>query len=514
MVPSMEKEYLDRFRLFRGIAINSHSTSAFEMMASTILHSTSGHMVALIKRFRIQERCREEMDSAENYGHAKIIEEISSYIEFHVSIISWAFRERRHAVSGGPLRTWCRVCDDYFSPLLQGNHVDVVRVLTQIISCAGSVNENRGSSVAAVDIAPTEGAVYHDMIKEAILRRSREFMIEIAHEFSAGSTWRSSNFFRAMITAGTSNDDHAAWMISRSLCSKAYGLPPTEGAIKRSPLQSAIDDYLARVEKCHPLANEDARSLLLLKRHALKEVLIPRLGHERSPVRTKCGILRLLRLMLDTEHDEGKSVDPDTRLNAYTLCYLAKGVCLSLRAALSANCVDDELVSSSFLCARSLINLPATCVDHDAVGWLIHWCSSCATDCAASDFSVMQSKAGYLWSFSRWLHDLGLFICDASAEASESIQTYRSSLRKPQDSGGKTSWPPMKKEGTDFAIRMREYDKVLFPDRENDQNITNVYAARRDTSNMNEAMEVWIPNTNVQRSMKSFVAEVRPVLKS
>jgi hypothetical protein len=514
MVPSMEKEYLDRFRIFRGIAINTHSASAFEMMASVVLHSTSGHMVALVKRFRIQERCREEIDSAENYGRAKIIEEISAYIEFHVSIISWVFHERRHAVSGGPLRTWCRVCDDYFSPLLQGKHIDVVRVLTQIISCAASAHEDRGWSVAAVDIAPAESAAYHDMIKEAILRRSREFMIEIAQEFSTGNTWRSSNFFRAMISAGTSNDDRAAWMISRSFCSKAYTLPPTEGASKRSPLQGAIDDYLARVEKCHPLADEDTRSLLLLKRHALKEVLIPRLGHERSLVHTKCGILRLLRLMLDTEHDEGKSADTDTRLNAYTLCYLAKGVCLSLRAALSTNCVDDELVSSSFLCARSLINLPATCVDHDAVGWLIHWCSSCATDCAASDSTVKQSKAGYLWSFSRWLNDLGLFICDASGEASESMQTYRNTLRKPQDPGDKKSWPPIKKEGTDSASRMREYEKVLFPDRENDQNITNIYASRRDTSNVNEAMEVWIPNTNVQRSVKSFVAEVRPILKS
>jgi hypothetical protein len=514
MLPSMEKEYLDRFRILRGIAINTHSTSAFEMMASVVLHSTSGHMVALVKRFRIQERCREEMDSTENYGRAKIIEEITSYIEFHVTIISWVFHERRHAVSGGPLRTWCRVCDDYFSPLLQGKHIDVVRVLTQINSCAGSAHEDRGSSVVAVDIAPTGPAAYHDMIKEAILRRSREFMIEIAHEFSAGNTWRSSNFFRAMISAGSSNDDRAAWMISRSFCSKAYSLPPTEGAIKRSPLQSAIDDYLARIEKCHPLADEDTRSLLLLKRHALKEVLIPRLGHERSPVHTKCGILRLLRWMLDTEHDEGKSADTDTRLNAYTLCYLAKGVCLSLRAALSANCVDDELVSLSFLCARSLINLPATCVDHDAVGWLIHWCSSCATDCVASDSTVKQSKAGYLWSFSRWLNDLGLFICDASGEASESMQIYRNTLRKPQDPGDKTSWPPIKKEGTDFASRMREYEKVLFLDRENDQHITNVYAPRRDTLNLNEAMEVWIPNTTVQRSVKSFVAEVKPVLKS
>jgi hypothetical protein len=514
MVPSLEKEYLDRFRIFRGIAINTRSTSASEMMASVVLHSSSGHMVALVKRFRIQERCREEMDSAENYGRAKIFEEISSYIEFHVSIISWVFHERRHAVSGGPLRAWCRVCDDYFSPLLQGKHIDVVRALTQIISSAGSAHEDRGSSVAAMDIAPAEPAAYHDMIKEAILRRSREFMIEIAHEFSAGNTWRSSNFFRAMISAGTSNDDRAAWMISRSFCSKAYSLPPTEGAIKRSPLQSAIDDYLGRVEKCHPLADEDTRSLLLLKRHALKEVLIPRLGHERSLVHTKCGILRLLRLMLDTEHDEGKSADTDTRLNTYTLCYLAKGVCLSLRTALSANCVDDELVSSSFLCARSLINLPATCVDHDAVGWLIHWCSSCATDCAASDSTVKQSKAGYLWSFSRWLNDLGLFICDASGEASESMQTYRNTLRKPQDPGDKTSWPPIKKEGTDSASRMREYEKVLFPDRENDQNITNVYASRRESSNVNEPMEVWIPNTNVQRSVKSFVAEVKPILKS
>jgi hypothetical protein len=515
MVPSMEKEYLDRFRIFRGIAINTHSTSAFEMVASVVLHSTLGHMVALVKRFRIQERCQGEMDSAENYGRAKIIEEISSYIEFHVSIISLVFHERQHAVSGGQSRAWYRVCDDYFSPLLQGKHIDVVSVLTQIISCAGSAHEDRGSSVAAVVIAPTEPAAYHDMITEAILRRSREFMIEIAHDFSAGNTWRSSNFFRAMISAGTSNDDRAAWMISRSFCSKAYILPPTEGAITRSPLQSAIDDYLARVEKCHPLVDQDTRSLLLLKRHALKEVLIPRLGHERSLVHTKCGILRLLRLMLDTEHDEGKSADTDTRLNAYTLCYLAKGVCLTLRAALSANSVDDELVSSSFLCARSLINLPATCVDHDAVGWLIHWCSSCATDCAASDSTVKQSRAGYLWSFSRWLNDLGLFICDASGEAaSESIQTYRNTLRKPQDPGDKNSWPPIKKDGTDIAGRMREYEKVLFPDRENDQNITNVYASRRDTSNVNVAMEVWIPNTNVQRSVKSFTAEVKPVLKS
>lgn len=515
MVPSMEKEYLDRFRIFRGIAINTHSTSTFEMMASVVLHSTSGHMVALIQRFRIQERCREEMDSAENYGRAKIIEEISSYIEFHVSIISWIFHERRHAVSGGPSKAWCRVCDDYFSPLLQGKHIDVVRVLTQIISCAGPAQEGRRSSVAAVDITPTEPAAYHDMITEAILRRSREFMIEIAHDFSAGDTWRSSNFFRAMIFAGTSNDDRAAWMISRSFCSKAYILPPTEGTLKRSPLQSAIDDYLARVEKCHPLADQDTRSLLLLKRHALKEVLIPRLSHERSLGHAKCGILRLLRLMLDTEHDEGKSADTDTRLNAYTLCYLAKGLCLLLRAALSTNCVDDELVSSAFLCARSLINLPATCVDHDAVGWLIHWCSSCATDCAASDSTVKQSKAGYLWSFSRWLNDLGLFICEASGEAaSESLHTYRNTLRKPQDPGDKTSWPPIKNEGTDFAGRMKEYGKVLFPDRENDQNINNVYASRRDTSNVNGAMEMWIPNTNVQRSVMSFVAEVKPVLNS
>jgi hypothetical protein len=54
----------------------------------------------------------------------------------------------------------------------------------------------------------------------------------------------------------------------------------------------------------------------------------------------------------------------------------------------------------------------------------------------------------------------------------------------------------------------------MFPDRENDQNITNVYATRRDTSNAAGAMEMWVPNLNVHRSVKSFVAEVKPVLKS
>jgi hypothetical protein len=519
MVPSMEKEYLDRFRIFRGItsmfASNTHSPSSFEMLSSLVLPSTLGHMIGLVKRFRIHERGQEGMDSAENYERAKIIEDISSFIEFHVSIISWVFRERRHAVSGGSSKAWYRLCDDYFSPLLQGKYIDVVSVLTQIISTCCQGYEGRGLSIVTVATGATEPAPYHAMITEAIIRRSREFMMEIAREFSAGSTWGSSNLFRAMISAGTSNDENAAWMISRSFCSKAYSLPPTECSLTRSPLQTATDDYLARVEKCHPIVDNDTRSLLSLKRYALKEVLIPRLAHERSCVRTKCGILRLLRFMLDAEHDEGKSVDTDTRLNASILCSLVKGLTLSLRAALSANCVDDDLVSSSFLCARSLINLPATCIDRDAVGWLIHWCSSCATDCAGSDSTVKQSKAGYLWSFARWLNDLGIFICETSSEAaSESIQTYRNALRKPQAPEEKTSWPRIKKEGTDSAGRMRDYEKVMFPDRENDQNITNVYATRRDTSNAAGAMEMWVPNLNVHRSVKSFVAEVKPVLKS
>ena len=518
MMVSMEREYLDRFKMFRGIVSQVAETSPtpfdIEKVASVVLGSTE-YLVGLLKRLRLY-KADQDAEAFKGYEHAKSIEDLSSFVEFHASVLAWVYRERRHAISESSL-AWIHLCDDYLSPLLQGKNFNVFGVLDRVVSIAVGVPDGISLRANAIATEQAEAVPCVDMLTEAIIRRSREFMLYIAHEFSAGSTWRSSNFFRAILAAGTSQDSHVAWTISRSFCSEAYSLPPAETMLARSPLQTSIDEYITRVEKCHPLSDQDFQSLLSLKRHAIRNVLIPRLSHERSDLSTKSGIVRLLRFMLDAEHDEAVPVGVDTRMDALVLCSLAKALCLSLRAALYGSSVDDELVAVIFSCATSLVNLPATCIDPEAVGWLIHWCCSNGSNDTDMHATVKRNHASYLWSFSCLLMSLGQLICQPSGDAAPvTIHSFREELRSMQASGEKACWPKSaeKESSSVSAERMQRYEELLFPKRENDQTITNVYASKRIACDMDAPLERWLPSLNARRSVQRFVAEVNPVCTS
>jgi len=502
--PSLEKELLDRFRLLRGIISKSALGSlafSFETLASLMIASSSKQLMSLSQAVG---KSRVNGDAAgDNYEYTKCLEVFVAYSELHVATLAWIIRQGSETSNREQIALLGHLLDHYLTPILQSKTPDIHRLLGKLLSLAASGLSN-GSANA--ESWPTSRAILPtEEYAQAIVRRSREFLIFIAQEHLNGREMLSSGFFRSLLSFGTRNNGQSAWTIARSFCSTAYNVSSSEYVDTGPSTQRAINEYIAFVEKHKPITEERAKALLKLKQFALKTILVPKLCMERLDLKERAGVLHLLRYMLDMEQQESTF---ECRMDVNVLCSLVRGICTSIRLALVASVVDEDLVSVSYLVARSLMRLPATCVDGNAVGWLVDWCSSVASGKRSTEEnSARTMQASYLWHFSSWLKDLGEIVVDRDELSAGRIRKYRDTLRSKHSSGDKVSWPAMDKGGPESTHEMTGLERKLFSEKENSGNVVNVYAKRRQPAN-SEEMRDWIPGESI-RSVRRYLVDAK-----
>lgn len=533
LVASLERECFDRFTLLRDcITVSQHQAGSwlsFERVSSLLLASCSTELARLLQKIGLQDQARQGVQQ-DGYDRAKLFETVACYSELYVCLMSVIFRALSTC---GPLSEQfvallLHITDRFISPLLSGQYVQLLGVLHEIIAFSATflagdkpvVGRKETSISSSFDLKP-----YCDVLRYSLLRRSREFLLSVATGFAAIPCYNPLGMLSAFLAVATNGNESTTASIGCSFSTRAHATTAItsweDQAHMQSPLTSAIDAEFARLEDCEPLSVDQVKSLVALKRFALQQILVPKLTNNRSDPSSRIGVLRLVQSLLDLEQEEKILVDT-ARFHALVLCSLAKEIGVSVRAALiTSSAVNEELITASFACARSLINLPAACVDSAAVGWLVDWaCSSLVASVADDELVPVPSSvlhARYLWYFCNWLKGLGDVIFDGSC--TDRIHTLRDQLRCNElMATEKVAWPPIG-TGPDQALvsdRLVKLDKRVFPVAlltASGVTITNVYTARSkkvaSAESEKGSLEKWIPSLGVRSAVGQFTAKVK-----
>lgn len=498
-MPSVESECFDRFRLFRGLitttAAARNSSARSDRLNTLIFTSSASRLLQLAKSISIYDRARDVVGQ-DPYERAKILEVFSSYAELQMSLVAWISLE-------GSQLLWRAIRDRYLIPILQED-ANFFDILSDAIAFIGSLAAGKNLEAKPTKQAfPNKSDPCLRIIFNCILRRGRQFMIRISRGFSDRTFQESGIFLELYIKSLVRLDGESEETYNDQICravARSFGsepLPPGARLTGSSPLRIAMEEYFAGIDGIRTLKKEQKKDILKLKQYALKFILVPGLvdNTKTKEESEKSRILRLTRSMLEIERDEDINVNDDDktpRLGAVLLCSVARGIKNLLRGTLESRAVNNDLVSDSFRCAKALVNIPANCVDHNAAGWLIHWCAPTSTN-------VPQV---YLWWFCCWLNQVGIAMTNYREDPSV-FESYRESLRH-MASGDDNSWPRLGESDEDFMAHMIEEENRIFPDA---RSTTNPYTARRIVD-LNEPLHQWSPTDDTLKSVAAFTALV------
>ena len=532
LVDSMERECFDRFLLFRGIVgqfgLANNESFSVERVSSLLLASFSSELTRLLRKIGIQDQVHRDI-AQESYSRARLFETVSCFAETFVSWMAVVFRDLGNSCSAEFTRVLTHISEGLIAPLLQGRNLDLLSCLDEIVaqSSAFLASHNPGGrrlhSSPSCDLRP-----YCNLLRNCLGRRSREFLL-----FASES--QSTTLLDAILLLEC--DERFAQSISRSFISNAYHQVIHESDRDDSafPLQASIENAFNDEEEFRSLSADQLRSLAKLKFYALEKNLIPKLDSIGLEPTKRSGALRLVRNLLDIENIERSTLE-----YPLILCSLAKGIVTSIRVAFQSNAVDEELVKECFACARSLINIPAACVESQAIGWLIDWvCSSHeTTNISANAGSTNNSSrfpqatvddegtllppkllhARYLWYLCLWLKDLGDILLDSNVDT---IHTSRVKLRDDQykDTSGFAAWPPIRTldERSTLHGCLIGLEEHLFPVARLDggQTIVNVYRRTKSMASTAAAVDTegalvrWVPGLALRSTVSLFSTKVK-----
>jgi hypothetical protein len=212
--------------------------------------------------------------------------------------------------------------------------------------------------------------------------------------------------------------------------------------------------------------------------------------------------LWLLQGLLDLQHE-----DSTTPLDSLLICNIARSIRISINVALLECRVVEELISASFSCARSLINLPASSMSQGAVGWLVDWVYSITKQGGKRDQENFHAK--YIWNFCLWLKDFGEAILDQ--DSYNSIHDFRTGLNGQQYSF--SSWPSFA-NCTLCRSEVEDLEGQIFSSTSvNGKKVSNVYLVGSRTLGPNavssELLESWVPTTTLQSTVGQFTSKVK-----
>lgn len=522
LIPSLERECFDRFRLFRDLIVMSRTDTgaslSFERLSSLLLASCSEELAHLLQKIGIQDLAHQNVQSA-GFDKAKLFETVACFSELYVCVLSVVFRSLRSDCSDNFVALLHHFCDQFISPLLSSNNFHLLGSLNDIYALCGAVLaadlpvavKNVKSASSTFDSKP-----YCDVLRHALIRRSREFVFSVATGGAVIPRLKLTGILGAFVAAGAHGNESTTSLICRSFSTNEHVntvVTEENQAYGASPLTDAIADEFARFEDLSPLTVDQIISCSALKRFVVRQILAPKLAIASIDLATKVGVLRLVQGLLDLEHEERSTADT-ARLDPLILCSLAKGIGASAQAALfSTSSVNEELLTAAFACARSLVNLPAASVDMNAVGWLVDWACTSLED-TGSEISL---PARYIWFFCCWLKCLGDFIFDGCCTdrtcSAEDLHVVRERLRDNELASGKRLWPCIGTERQSSSDRLLELESRLFPTASllaSGVTITNVYAVRnRGPTPYRGPLEKWVPSLNVRSAVGQFTAKIK-----
>jgi hypothetical protein len=503
LVPSLERECMDRARCLRGLLSFSRSCPEaeirFEELSAFLIAYSANQLLKLVGVLIIEDKARQGAGDP-SYKQAKLFETFSCYVEVHFCLLAWIFREGTHVMTESFASLWTSVCDLFISPILRGDSTTIAVCLSRTRDAANALCSGRKiSERTSADMNSQEPEEYRKLVLDCLVRRCREVILPLAvASFSKTSLKQPSGLLQAILHVGAKGTPYRTKLICRSFFARAHNASFPNNDDAESPLRFELDKYLATLDECYPLTPEICSALSSLKQHAIK-TLVNTIKNERAEKEQKVGALKVLDDFFRMEHFEEASETP--RIEIHTLCTVVRGISSTLRCELASAVVNNDLVALVFACTSSFAALPAACVDRQSVGWLHDWCvTEAENEGMDAEVGAPSLCASYLSAFFSWLKTVADAFLDKNKAAISRIQEYRKAMRLMKEKG-ESSWPTL----GDVTSRMQDLEQAVF--RNTHRNVINNYAVARAPND--ETVQSWHPNTRVLNAAKEFVTKVK-----
>jgi hypothetical protein len=526
LVPSLEREMLDRFKLFQGLLFEARTQdttiTSFERLSALLLTSCSYELIHLLQRIGIQDQAHADVKH-ENYGCSKLFETVACLSELLVSLISETIRCHgclHTSKSSDDFMAMLRhICDHFACPLLDGRSLNLMTVLCEIVLYGSSflkgVNPNLGR-IGNLVSPNFDLQRYCELLRKSFTRRTRELVVAIASSTASEPKWKSSKLLNSILVAGTSNDVDAATFVAQCFCSREFYVTfpdPMPGLL--SPIEHAINKQFAQMENTTPIGDHLATALHTLKRFALQDFAIPKLLKQGIDARSKVLLLRFIQCIFD--HDRNERLQnrscADLQFDVLLLCSLARVIGMSIRNILDSNTADDTLVSSLYTCARALMNLPASCLYPNSIGWLVDWAYP------SPNMTSNTMHSNYLWYFCCWLRDFGSLILDTPDKTHLRMLRDEAKMAEPA-----SFWIPLGTNELSLSIsrHLIDLEQQIFPESGSTRDVmklnrykTSVTVRSRETHHdvtenaSSVPLDEWEPSADVRYAVHQFIEKIK-----
>jgi hypothetical protein len=520
---SLEKETSKCFKVLRGIISglarhDKNHLSSFERTASFCISVVVTHILRIVQSLKYHDQtCTGgSQENEKDFRRARIAGLLSSFSELFVALVSWIIRESRHDCSEQWNFLLKQLRERVICPLFRRESIDLTVSFQHILMGSHMVlSKTDPTFMASRTMAGLPGcSKYLDELGGIIIRRSRQLLFSTSQNLSLQSA-----LVDAVIKSDEAQEDRVARIVGVSFRSNGSSRPQVSF---HNPLEKEMEGYFCAVEQELSRRPERIAHMKKAKLEFLQTFVSPKLNHSKASLVTKRRILRLISHILAPGIHQ--TATPDfAEMDTAILCSLVKGICCSVVKCLEKSVVDDDIVSTVFICATNLANATIACDVEQNNKSLIKWSQdviNASIDRSIDDLSSDELGATYFWVFFKWLENLGSSIVLESTSGTGNLSSFRTKLIcKAGNEHKATEWSPV---GVTLDVLYEEtnldgwdrllngFEKQLFPSTtENNANVINVYARKSANNNTSEGtLETWVPSPAVRRTAKEFMAEV------
>jgi hypothetical protein len=516
---SVETEALNAFKRIRGItsvsAKNFHNSRfGFGRIASFMIATILTQTLRITQSLHYHDRTcdTEHENDRKDFRRAKLVELLSCFSELTVATLSWIVRESRHDKSGPWQFLLSQIRDRFFCPILQQQKVDLTVVLQQIVLAARSLLTGTSRQNNALSGSP-ERSRYLEGFFGIVIRRSRQLLIHFSRCLdSAQPLGLLNSLVAAPFGADVANDNED--LIARTIGTSFQRRPLVDRQLEtRTQLQKAIDDYVSFLEQTAPWTPADNASMEKVMHHALKNLLVPRLNHVKTDLSTKRRAIKLVGYMLQRDLSQYLTpLLPAADIDIFIS--LTRGITSTLRAAIEAKSIDEDLLAALLVCSKNLANTQIASEDGSGIP-LIQWSRANRNPSKEEmlELSHTQLNATYFWAFLRWLNAVAQLVANTTEAGQARLLEFRQKSKERRRHKGSAVYEDdtnasLFRDDGNCEAQLGRLERLLFPERR-ENNIHNAYAKASTTPDGDDDLiESWNPSGAVRRRAKEFMAEV------
>jgi hypothetical protein len=207
-------------------------------------------------------------------------------------------------------------------------------------------------------------------------------------------------------------------------------------------------------------------------------------------------LFSLQAVLSQARHEHGI---PALELDAVLLASLGYAISCSLWEALASDVIDNETIDTSFLCAASLLGMPASVLGGAQAGWIVDWS---AGQSAGSNSESTETSRKYLLVFSNLFVAISNLLEDRSEKGRVLLQSYRMKMKESRPG----YWPNV--DGDEhLATKLSQLQEELGFSSSGPfaRQVTNVYTRRKTNGKVTEG----VVSENVCSAIRRFRNEIR-----